>query len=143
MYRLAGWRPSSGTFTGRRYGDRVAQERSGPDLKAAGLWGGSLLTLGRDIDLRCLGRGPGAGGLHRHRDRPRLDLDRHRGHAARRHAGVLTPPPANRPSSASLIAGRLPNTSRKPASLASRSASSPASADLLPRWTVRECAARA
>jgi hypothetical protein len=26
-------------------GDGVAQERSGPDLKAAGLWGGSLLTL--------------------------------------------------------------------------------------------------
>jgi hypothetical protein len=42
MYRLAAWRPSSGTFTGRRYGDRVTQERSGPDLKAAGLWGGSL-----------------------------------------------------------------------------------------------------
>jgi Protein of unknown function (DUF2568) len=27
------------------YGGGVTQERSGPDLKAAGLWGGSLLTL--------------------------------------------------------------------------------------------------
>jgi hypothetical protein len=31
--------------TGRHYGGGVAEERPGPDLKAAGLWGGSLLTL--------------------------------------------------------------------------------------------------
>ena len=30
---------------GPHYGGGVAQERPGPDLKAAGLWGGSLLTL--------------------------------------------------------------------------------------------------
>jgi hypothetical protein len=40
----------------------------------------------------------------------------------------------NLASSASLIAGRLPNTSRNAASLVSRSASAPASAEALPEF---------
>jgi hypothetical protein len=63
MYRLTGWRPSSGRFTGRRYGDRVTQERSGPDLKAAGLWGGSLLTLRFLTELATVAALAAAGAL--------------------------------------------------------------------------------
>jgi Protein of unknown function (DUF2568) len=41
----------------------VAQERSGPDLKAAGLWGGSLLTLRFLTELATLAALATAGAL--------------------------------------------------------------------------------